>query len=93
MKVTKKKARRVVTVARTARTKRKRRAVIREGQEARGQSHHGPSRRTPKRLQQALQPAELLVDVDCKHQLFPCSQFYILIPAGFGEAFGLLSEL
>jgi hypothetical protein len=64
MKVMKKRVRRVVMVVRTATTRKKRRAVIREGQEARGQRHHGPSPRTPKRPQQALQPAELVADVE-----------------------------
>jgi hypothetical protein len=75
MKVMKRRARRVVTVAKTAKRMRKRRAVTREAQGARGQRRHGPSRRTPKRLQQVLQPAELLADVDAKHPLFPSSHF------------------
>lgn len=71
MKVKKKRVKKVVTAAKTARMRKKRRAVTREGQEARGQRHHGPSRRTPKRLQQAPQPAEPVADVDSKHALFP----------------------
>jgi hypothetical protein len=67
----KKRPRRVVTAARKAMTRKKRRAVIRAVQEAREQRHHGPSRRTPKRPRQALQPAEPVVDVEAKHQLFP----------------------
>jgi hypothetical protein len=71
MKVMKKRPRRVVTPARTATMRKKRRAVIREGQEAREQRHHGRSQRTPKRPRQVLQHAVPVVDVEAKHQVFP----------------------